>query len=785
MLRLFVLSIFIVASASAADYLSDIKPLLKARCYACHGALKQKADLRLDTAATARLAKDVIARVSTADLDQRMPPEGEGSALSTEEIAKLRDWIDAGSPGPADEQPQSDPRLHWAYQPPRSRGQSIDALLAARLTSQGLQPQADIAPELWLRRVYLDLIGLPPTPEQLADFLAHPESASHIVDQLLANPQHGERWGRHFMDLWRYSDPYGLGAQLRHSQRHLWHWRDWIIESVNTDKGYDLMLRQMLAADEIDPTDQANLRATGYLARSYYLFNRTTWLDSTIEHTSRAFMGMTMQCVKCHDHKYDPLEHADYYRMRAVFEPMHVRLDPQPGQPDLAKDGLPRVFDLHLDRATYRHLRGDEKQEDKATPLPADIPRVLRFADYAPTKLSLPTAATRPSTQSFVATDHLRSAERVHAASPSKVTAANLTLVKAIIAADRDPKLATAAAKAEAQHIIAQSEATLANKKSDKKARATAAQKMTAAKRTLTHPSSTYTPLPATLKAQEGPDDDAAATVQTYPETSTGRRLAFAQWLTDSRHPLTARVIVNHVWARHFGSPIVASVDDFGLRSPAPLHQDILDTLASEFMASGWSFKTLHRRLVLSALYRRGSSLINADATTLQRDPDNAYLWHMNPRRLESQAVRDTLLHIAGRLDNTVGGPTIAPEKSESSPRRSLYFEHSPNTEHRFLGTFDNADPLECYRRNESVVPQQALALTNSGLSHDTAAALAKKLAPVADDLFIQAAFLTLLSRAPNDAELTTSREGLTAMKGNRVLFLHAMLSHNDFVTVR
>ncbi len=424
----FVFAMLTVTSlnAAAVDYEKDIKPLLKHRCYTCHGALKQKAGLRLDTVAAMRKGGDdgsilkadhalLLERVTTTDIDDRMPPEGEGSALTADEIAKLKSWVAAGAPGPANEMPEPDPRAHWAYQVPKSSGQSMDALLAARLASKKLRPQPVAAPEIWLRRVYLDLIGLPPSPEEIAEFAgdlngtdgvnksyySH-ESYSRVVDRLLASPQYGERWARHFMDIWRYCDWYGLGAQLRHSQKHIWHWRDWIVESLNAAKGYDQMIVQMLAADELAPEDRDNLRATGFLARSYYLFNRTTWLDETIEHTSRAFLGLTVQCVKCHAHKYDPIEHADYYRMRAIFEPLHVRLDPWKGEPDFEKNGLPRVFDLHLDTPTWLHVRGDEKDEDKSKPMTPGVPAVLSFASFQPAAVKLPKTASHPVLLPFV-----------------------------------------------------------------------------------------------------------------------------------------------------------------------------------------------------------------------------------------------------------------------------------------------------------------------------------------------------------------------------------------------
>ena len=365
------------AGHAEPDYAKEIKPLLKSRCYACHGALKQKAGLRLDAVALMHkggesgdvIEKDsalLLEKVASTDKDERMPPEG--APLAAEEIAKLQAWVAAGAVAPADDKAEPDPRLHWAYQVPKaapaasaakSPQAAIDLLLDARLQARGLQAQQEAAPEVWLRRVYLDLTGLPPSADEVRQFLSDFATEQHTpdgpqgrgynsegeappimqrtVDRLLATPAYGERWARHFMDIWRYTDGYGLGEQLRYAQRHMWHWRDWIIESLNADKGYDRMIVEMLAADEAAPEDRDALRATGFLCRNYFLFNRTTWLDETIEHTSRAFLGVTMQCTKCHDHKYDPVSQVDYYRMRAVFEPYHVRLDPAPGEPDFAQ----------------------------------------------------------------------------------------------------------------------------------------------------------------------------------------------------------------------------------------------------------------------------------------------------------------------------------------------------------------------------------------------------------------------------------------------------------------
>ena len=279
-----------------ADYVK-VKSLLAAKCYSCHGALKQKAKLRLDTRdlmlkgeviASGKAAKSLLIERVEDRSEDRMPPPEDGAPLKPEEIVLLRRWIDDGANAPADEPVPQGPSEHWAFKTPNrtplpaDAGNPIDALLEKSRGKLGLKAQLEAERTILIRRLYLDLIGLPPTREQLED--TRPWKS--IVDELLASPQHGERWARHWMDVWRYSDWYGLGKQLRNSQKHIWRWRDWIVESLNADKGFDRMIEEMLAADELAPDDTDTLRASGFLARNYYLFNRTTWLDSTIEHTA-------------------------------------------------------------------------------------------------------------------------------------------------------------------------------------------------------------------------------------------------------------------------------------------------------------------------------------------------------------------------------------------------------------------------------------------------------------------------------------------------------------------
>ena len=255
----------------------------------------------------------------------------------------------------------------------------IDAFLAEKHEQEGLVPALPAAPGELIRRVYLDLIGLAPSPEDVRAFVANPSDRAYeeLVDRLLASPQYGERWGRHWMDVWRYSDWDGFGTEIRESQPHIWRWRDWIVESLNADRGYDQMIVEMLAADEAAPADPQALRATGFLVRNWYKFSRNVWLDATVEHTSKAFLGLTLNCARCHDHKYDPIAQADYYRFRAFFEPHATRIDPLPGRDDTQKDGLVRVYDSDLSTPTFLFTRGDDKRPVQDRPLAAGVPPIL------------------------------------------------------------------------------------------------------------------------------------------------------------------------------------------------------------------------------------------------------------------------------------------------------------------------------------------------------------------------------------------------------------------------
>ena len=912
------------ADPAASLFGKHVRPLLETRCLSCHNSELKQSGLDLSTRAgllrggsrgPAIVAGDAEQSLLVQLVRHNQKPNMPFMAarLSDDVLAHVVEWVNAGAPYSAavisaeSEDDEAHSTVHWAFQPPthpdvpevkntRWVRNPIDAFIAAEHEKRGLTPALPAKRRVLLRRVYLDLIGLPPTPEQIEAFLADTSDDAYdaVVDELLDSPRYGERWGRHWMDIWRYSDWYGFRQtdELRNAQHHIWHWRDWIIDAVNEDKGYDRMIVEMLAGDEIAPNDPAVLRATGYLARNWYKFNRNVWLQDTVEHTAAGFLGITLKCARCHDHKYDPIQQNEYYRFRAFFEPHDVRTDRVPGEPDLSKAGIPRVYDSSLSEKTFLFLGGDEAKPLKDKPLAPGVPHVIGGSELKVQPVSLNLEARYPDFRPFVHEDlvtqakreieeaekdlaqadeelvkakrrlaygnaeevsqpsasasksadpgkeegeeeevdpetGLRNAEAAHAMA-AKVLAtvrSKLPALEARIAADKakysDPQqpdweaLALEAKKAErlanlrladqsvlqVQQLLKETErAEDPLDQSIEKKLTKAREQLKAAQEALeSHPE--YTPVG-----------------EIYPETSTGRRLALAKWIADKSNPLTARVAVNHIWRRHFGSGLVPTVANFGSSGKPPTHPELLEWLAVEFMDRNWSMKKMHQLMVTSNAYRMQSSEQNAAGSNRSQDPDNIYLWRMSPRRMEAEAVRDSVLHVSGRLDLTKGGAEIDHSEGAVVPRRSVYFQHTPDIQMQFLKTFDVANPLECYERLETVVPQQALALANSKLSLTQARLLARDLTeqlggrerPAA---FVKAAFERVLGRPATKKEHARCKsflqsqsdrlqdpERLTAFEGGeasevppatepwlraRENLIHVLFNHNEFVTIR
>ncbi len=761
----------------------------------------------------------------------------------------------------------------------------IDAFIADEHKARGLQPRPEASKEILLRRVYLDLIGLSPTPDELAAFEADksPDAYEKVVDLLLADPRYGERWGRHWMDVWRYSDWAGWsgGNQIRDSKPHIWRWRDWIVESLNADKSYDRMLIEMLAADEIAPEDTNVLRATGFLVRNYKMLSREQWLEDTVKHTSQAFLGITVGCAKCHDHMYDPISQVEYYQMRAVFEPHWVRTDRLPGNTNLMELGLPRVFDSDTNPPTHFFVRGDERKPDTNRVMQPGVPKSLG-GSLAIQPVSLPWIAGHPDKRAFVYRDALAAADKVLADARAKMAVAKtngagakweeLELSANLMEAQREAlaavikaeqledagtkesgdwrNAATNAVMRQREAAVAESSLKLhqakvveaeARKKSEE-----AAEKLALAtnevQQVRANNDSVQARKEAVEKASKGwieaekklieaekslaeakiklqsPADRSFKRRATddYPTNSTGRRLAFARWLASTNNPLTARVAANQIWLRHFGQGIVPTPSDFGRNGKAPSHPKLLDWLAAELMnpefrmkndkgkpesqnrldvrnssARPWSMKHLHRLIVTSSTYRM---LSTPDADDAKIDPDNAFLWRMNSRRMEAELVRDNLLYVSGNLDREMGGPDIDHLLGLKSKRRSIYLRQAAEKEVEFLKIFDGPAVTECYVRRPTVVPQQALALANSEITLNEAKSLAKKLSAETsddDEAFARRAFERVLARHPKREELNLCHDFLHGGAGRvskeraRENLVCVLFNHNDFVTVR
>ena len=468
------------------------------------------------------------------------------------------------------------------------------------------------------------------------------------------------------------------------------------------------MLRQMLAADELYPEDLDKLRATGFLARNWVLFNRNQWLDNVVEHVSKGLLGLTMNCAKCHEHKYDPIEQRDYFAMRAFFEPYHVRVDVVPGQPDLAVDGIPRVFDGLPEEPTYLFVLGQENRPDKTSSIAPRVPDVLEFADVVIEPVPLPLSAWQPERRPWVIGDLIagaasevdaakaalrefeahesdrsgapdasaerrvaeaalelarakkirleRRAEALRASEPGRKPRSN-QVIDAPEGAEREAAAAAVRAErqvavAEAAKQVADAELALLRAKSAKARTAAEAElkkareSMAGARKRASSPvrgrdrytrlsGAKWTPTRFVRSTKDDPE------VRFVPR-STGRRTALARWITDRRHPLTARVAANHVWTRHMGEPIVASVFDFGHNGRRPSHPELLDWLAAELIESGWSLKHLHRCIVTSATYRRSSSTSDAESQRRPRSRQHLLVAaDTDPPRVASRARLD------------------------------------------------------------------------------------------------------------------------------------------------
>jgi mono/diheme cytochrome c family protein len=901
---------------------AQVRELMARRCVSCHGPLEQHAGLRLDTGQFVRQGGEsgpavapgkasaslLLQRATSSDPDLRMPPEG--AALEEAEVQAIADWIHAGAVSPTEETPAEDPRLHWAFlRPVRSTpppslslpdgapGNPVDRFLDAARERAGVAVVEEADRLTLLRRVTLDLTGIPPTPEAIQRFLEddQPGAYERVVDRLLQDPAYGERWGRHWMDVWRYSDWYGRRSvpDVMNSYPHIWRWRDWIVRSLNEDAGYDEMVLQMLAADELYPGDDDRVVATGFLVRNWFKWNYENWMKDNVEHTAKAFLGLTVQCAHCHDHKFDPIKQREYFAFRAFFEPLELRRDRVPGLPDPGPfekyvyalsygptaAGLVRVFDEKLDATTHMYLKGDarNRMEDEPPVEPAVLD-VLGREGFEVKPVDLPPEAFYPGLRPFIRDEErtrLRAAlseaegqERQSREELARLETSADTLGDALDAArwrctemsqQRQvaslalQSLETRIAADDARHrglgdpessarLASRSERELASARRElERLQATNAVALLRGKLTWASASGATgevakleTELASAVEkeraAQVARDAALAAASEdrldysplspVYPSRTTGRRAALARWIVDRRNPVAARVAVNHLWLRHFGRALVATPHDFGRNGSRPTHPELLDWLAVEFMENGWRMKPLHRLLVTSRAYRLRSSLARQDNAKGALDPDNRWYGRANPRRMEAEVVRDSLLACSRELDRAMGGQERDMAEGLIVGRRSLYFASHGEGRMPMLELFDAPDVCDGYQRTVSVRPQQALALANNELTRRASLALARRWPDTSQDIgasqdhdeapFVRAAFLAVLSRPPGDREMELARDFLARQarvflaesatsssaageekpadsptQRARASLVHALFNHNDFVTIR
>jgi len=655
-----------------ADFTRDVQPIFQARCILCHGSEVQMGGLRLDqpqsilkggksgipAIVAGKSAQSLLVRyVSGLDPKMVMPPTGE--RLSAGEISLISQWIDQGAAWP--DEPQSSkpahpaPTDHWAFKRVRTLAvpavknsgwvrNSIDNFVLSKLETKNWTPSPAAEPRALLRRTYLDIIGMPPSLAEQEAFLRSPAPAEldRLVSDLLARPAYGERWGRHWLDLARYAETNGYERDA--TKPHGWRYRDYVIRSLNDDKPFDRFVLEQLAGDELPDANAETLTATGFYRLGPWddepadpKEDRYDQLDDILSTTSQVFLGLTLGCARCHDHKFDPLTQSDYYRMVAIFSGLQrprngrTELDLPVGQrlevdAELARDRLIEAFTQQL-----TELRNAHRKE------------VLE---------SKPSALTAEATVAFL-TDPLRRDE-----AQKKIVEKHAALLDEVI---------DSAAPPDAKERIS------SFKERMKQARSLTSDLPRGYYMVEPEPASPATHLlirgkAANLGAEVTPGMPAVLAdtqpVFPAPKRSSLRRLTLAQWIASPENPVTARVIVNRVWQHHFGEGLVRTPSDFGRMGERPTHPELLDWLSHWFVQEGWSLKKLHRLILTSSSYRmakRWNLKYGAE------DPENRMLWRVSPRRLEVEAIWDSALRVSGQLNTQMYGPSMYPFVPEAA----------------------------------------------------------------------------------------------------------------------
>lgn len=814
-----------VAPAAAKDfspealafYEKEVLPILKANCYKCHGDGKTKGKLSLESREAILKGGDngPAASIDKADdslllkaINYRdgleMPPTGK---LKPEQIETLTRWVKAGLPMRASAAVAKEgkgglitpeARKYWAYQPvkrppipetksPQWIANPIDAFVLAKLEARGLLPAPPAERIALVRRVYYDLIGLPPTPAEVDAFVNDRsiDAYEQLIDRLLSSPQYGEKWGRHWLDVVRYAE--SNGYERDGSKPFVWRYRDYVIRSFNADKPYDQFVREQIAGDEIPGYHPDAVIATGYYRLGLWddepvdpLQSMYDEFDDIVATTAQTFLGMTMNCARCHDHKIDPIPQKDYYSLLAFFRDIKRYSDTR----DVRSAANLTDITPPENRGGYE----GELRERKARI--AELTRQMTILEDEAIK-KMPAEDQRAAE----ANDRPAVVKKV----PQFLEGKDLTEYKRLLR-----------------------ERTALEKKPDP-----SQELALSVNNCLVRP-------PTTTVLARGNAHAAGAVVEpAFPEVlgfslpkiptpakdarSSGRRTVLANWIASRDNPLTARVIVNRIWQGHLGKGIVASSNDFGKFGTGPTHPELLDWLASEFVDSGWKIKSLHKLIMMSSTYQQSAT---ATPEALRLDPGNMLLGRFSMRRLSAEEIRDSVLAVSGQLKPNVGGPSVYPKISaevlqgQSMPgngwtldkgggfdpknpsagnRRSVYVHVKRSLQVPILVQHDQADAdNSCPVRYTTTVPTQALGMLNGEFTNTAAAAMASRLEQDAGDLDarIRRAIRLTTGRIPSDDEVKKDlafvnelREQAKLSEG--VAFQHyclLVLNTNEFV---
>lgn len=797
------------ADEPAPDLRHDILPLLRSRCVKCHGPMHHEGELNLGTPRSFARGGENGPTITPGKPDDsllwkriesdEMPPE---TPLPPEEKAKIKAWISRGAPGlPSAADAKAPGPDHWAFVPP-VRPQppavqhadqirnDVDTFVLSALERRGLTLSAEADRATLIRRVSFDLTGLPPTPEEIAMFLADPSADAYarMVDRYLASPRYGERWGQHWLDAAGYADSNGY-FNADTDRPLAYRYRDWVIAAINADKPFDRFIQEQVAGDELvgyKPDGDVTPEVADSLVATHFLRNapdgtgesdgnpdeqridRFTVIEGTVQVVASSMLGLTVQCARCHDHKFEPVTQKEYYALQAILWPAY--------NPDDWRKPKDRTATIGTQAERAEHARLTKELDEQIAAAKKEIADVVspREAELQEEKLAkldegLQTqlraalkqnAKKRNAKQKKLLEEHKAAldvsgeelAERFPdvAKSRDELTARIAELeTKRPAPLEQISMLTDLVADAPPHHLLVRGDYRALGDEVG----------------------------PGVPKSLTGPDREYTSA---KPESAagSGRRLALARWLTDRRHPLLSRITVNRIWQNHFGRGIVSTADNFGYTGAPPTNPELLDYLAVEFIESGWSAKAIHRLILNSHSYRQ-TSATSEDARRL--DADNVLVSRFPLQRLEAESVRDSMLRASGELDTRTGGPYIPTTRKEDGEvvvkagqdgefRRSIYLQRRRSQVDAMLDVFDAPQVVtNCTRRTSSTIALQSLSLLNSDFVTGRAAAMRERLNREAGpdtQTRIALAFLLTTGRAPTEKERTAAERFLAEQPG-------------------